>query len=248
MGLWGAAAGALSGISSIITQQTDRLDKISDYKYSLSTLEDSKKISDNTALSTFNNKKTDLNNSITAISMSIEDTTESRDTSLKTGANAAAGTSQVATLNYATLLGTVKNNEGTGLANAANSGFRMSDSALNTYAIAKTNGATSVQSFRLQTDLQNNSNYSSIAANYTNANNQIESYQFQKQVNEESLQTVKDQYKTSKALSDAVYKTKKSYISNQVNYLENEGKWSSIGTGILNLAGQTIMGYGTSII
>lgn len=242
MGFWGGVAAFASSISSVITQQVERVDQIKEYENSLSNLKNSKATSDYKLLSAFNEKSTDLNNSITAISKSIENTTETRDTSLKTGSNSAAGTSQVATLNYATLLNTVKNNEGTGLANAAASGFRMQNSALNTYATAKSNGASSIQSFKLQTDLQNNSNYASIASNYTQANYQIESYQFQKQVNTEKLKTAEEVYKTTKQLSDQDYNTKKSYISKQVDYLENEGMWISIGTGLLSVAGQTTLG------
>lgn len=241
MGFFAGAAAFISGASSMVSANAERKDKIKDYQQNLSTLADNKAISDNNALSTFNSNKSTLNNSIEAISNSIEDTTDTRNTSLATGSTAAHGTSELATLNYATLLGTVKQNEGVGLAKAASSGFRMSDSALNTYSIAKSNGDTSVQSFKLQTDLANNSNYASIAANYTNANNQIDSYQFQKTVNETKLATTKTDYATSKNLSQTAYDTQKTYIDKQINYLDGEGKWTSWVTGLLELAGTTTL-------
>ncbi len=243
----GVILGALSGISTIISQQTTRLDTISDYEQNLINMADTKKTNDNNRLTSFNKTQKGLANSITALNSSIEDTTEVRDTSLTTGSNAAAGASQLATLNYATLLGTVKNAEGTGKAQAASSGFRMSDSALNTYAIAKQSGSKSVQSFKLQSDLQNNSNYSTVASNYTNANNQIDNYQLQVDQNEETVDTNQSDYDAEVALANTTYEHQTSYIEEQIDYLEGEGKWKSIGTGLLAYAGAVGAGAASPI-
>ncbi|NCD05787.1 MAG: hypothetical protein EOL97_06665 [Spirochaetia bacterium] len=235
--------GVAKGAMNWYTQDQKRLEKIDEYDSQLKKIDLDKEIYKSGLDMDLNSNLTNLNNQIEATSINIEKTQDNQKTSLASGARTASDNSRIMNIEYATLIDSVKQNSGKAISSASNSGFRMSESANNLKKIAEKEGSSAISKFKIKSDLENYGSYESVRQQYENYNNQIESYQFNKSILSEQINTEEENYKTKLNNYEKGYNFNKSYITDQVNYLKTDGKTLTNLGGFVGLFSDAFSSY-----
>lgn len=235
--------GAAKGIMNMWSNEVEREDTIAEYNTQLDYLK-----ADKIRFKKNNEKdrKIALNaidDQISANDRSLENTKEMQTSNLASGSMVASENSKVMNIEYAELLNSVKQNSGSATASAASSGFRMAASAMNTKKVVDRAGTSAINKFKVQSDLQNYSSYEDVRSNYENANNQIESFKQQKSILERKINETNDQFDRKFNEYNIEAARKKTYMDEQIEYLDGEGKWLSRIGGVVGTGADMLNAY-----